>query len=80
MTQGAGRVGYAMGIALLRIAIAALGGYAMVRLGTGTAGVFAALAAGLAVYGILNVVAVARGVWFRKRVRRSVQIALQGAK
>ncbi len=32
-SQGAGRVGWAMGVALLRVAIAALGGLAMVRLG-----------------------------------------------
>jgi putative MATE family efflux protein len=78
--QGAGRVGYAMGIALLRIAIAALGGLAMVRLGAGTEGVFAALAAGLLIYGILNVVAVAAGVWFRGRSTTPSQVALQGAR
>lgn len=78
--QGAGRVGYAMGIALLRVAIAAVGGYVMVRLGAGTAGIFAALAAGLAVYGILNVVAVAAGVWFRSRPRTDGGVALQGAR
>jgi len=78
--QGAGRVGYAMGIALLRITIAALGGLAMVRLGAGTAGVFAALAAGLFIYGILNVVAVAAGVWFRRSSTTRNQVALQGAR
>jgi Na+-driven multidrug efflux pump len=78
--QGAGRVGYAMGIALLRVAIAALGGLAMIRLGAGTAGVFAALAAGLAVYGILNMVAVAAGVWFRSKSQANDAIALQGAR
>ena len=69
-SQGAGRVGWAMGVALLRVAIAALGGFAMVRFGAGTAGIFAALAAGLAIYGILNIVAVAAGVWFRDVSRR----------
>jgi putative MATE family efflux protein len=78
--QGAGRVGYAMGIALLRIAIAALGGLAMARLGAGTAGVFAALAAGLALYGVLNVVAVAAGIWFRKKTAVRGGVALQGAR
>lgn len=78
--QGAGRVGYAMGIALLRVTIAALGGFAMVRLGAGTAGVFAALAAGLAIYGILNVVAVAAGVWFRTSKTARNEVAWQGAR
>lgn len=64
-SQGAGRVGWAMGASLLRVGVAALGGFAVVRLGTGTAGVFAALAAGLAIYGVLNTIAVASGVWFR---------------
>lgn len=66
-SQGAGRVGWPMGAAILRVAIAALGGMLMVRLGAGTAGVFAALAAALAIYGVLNVIAVAAGVWFRGR-------------
>jgi putative MATE family efflux protein len=66
-SQGAGRVGWPMGAAILRVAIASLGGLLMVRLGAGTAGVFAALAAALAMYGVLNVIAVAAGVWFRGR-------------
>lgn len=64
-SQGAGRVGWAMGASLLRVAVAAFGGLAVVRWGAGIAGVFAALAAGLAIYGVLNIVAVASGVWFR---------------
>ncbi len=75
-SQGAGRVGWAMGVALLRVAIAALGGLAMVRLGTGTVGVFAALAAGLAIYGVLNIVAVAAGVWFRGSSQAANDVAL----
>jgi putative MATE family efflux protein len=67
VSQGAGRVGWPMGAAILRVAIASLGGLLMVRLGAGTAGVFAALAAALAMYGVLNVIAVAAGVWFRGR-------------
>ena len=64
-SQGAGRVGWAMGASLLRVAVAALGGLAVMRWGGGINGVFAALAAGLAVYGVLNIIAVASGVWFR---------------
>ena len=69
-----------MGIALLRVAIAALGGLAMVRLGSGPTGIFAALAAGLAIYGILNAAAVASGVWFRRRAFGRDKVALQGAR
>ncbi len=68
-SQGAGRVGWAMGASLLRVAVAAFGGLAVVRWGAGIDGVFAALAAGLAIYGILNIVAVASGVWFRNEQR-----------
>jgi putative MATE family efflux protein len=64
-SQGAGRVGWAMGASLLRVVIAALGGLVVVRFGAGTVGIFAALAAGLAIYGVLNIIAVASGVWFR---------------
>ena len=64
-SQGAGRVGWAMGRRLLRVAVAALGGLAVVRWVRVSTGVFAALAAGLAIYGVLNIVAVATGVWFR---------------
>jgi Na+-driven multidrug efflux pump len=75
-SQGAGRVGWAMGVALLRVAIAALGGLVMVRLGAGTVGIFAALGAGLAIYGVLNIVAVAAGVWFRGRPQATNDVAL----
>ena len=75
-SQGAGRVGWAMGVALLRVAIAAIGGLLMVRLGASTVGIFAALGAGLAIYGVLNIVAVAAGVWFRGRSQAANNVAL----
>jgi Na+-driven multidrug efflux pump len=63
-SQGAGRVGWAMIIAVLRVIIAAGGGwFAVTRFG-GSTGLFAALAVALVVYGIANVVAVAGGAWF----------------
>jgi Na+-driven multidrug efflux pump len=68
-SQGAGRVGWAMGASLLRVAVAALGGLVIVRFGAGVAGVFAALAAGLAIYGVMNIIAVASGAWFRSRTQ-----------
>lgn len=68
-SQGAGRVGYAMFIAVIRVAIAAGGGYvAVVLMHGGSAILFAMLAAALVIYGVLNVVAVASGVWFRHSV------------
>jgi Na+-driven multidrug efflux pump len=79
-SQGAGRVGWAMGAALLRVAIAALGGLAMVWFGAGTTGIFAALAAGIAIYGLLNIVAVAAGVWFRTKPTARDEVAIQGAR
>jgi putative MATE family efflux protein len=63
-SQGAGRVGWAMMIAVLRVIIAAGGGWiAVTKLGSST-GLFAALAAALVAYGIANVAAVAGGAWF----------------
>ena len=63
-SQGAGRVGWAMLIAVLRVIIAAGGGWFAVTQFGGSTGLFAVLAAALVVYGILNVVAVASGSWF----------------
>ncbi|KQZ00157.1 MATE family efflux transporter [Pseudolabrys sp. Root1462] len=68
-SQGAGRVGAAMVVAVVRVAIAAGGGYAaVVWFHGGSMVLFAVLAAALMVYGLLNAVAVASGVWFRHRV------------
>jgi len=63
-SQGAGRVGWAMIIAVLRVVIAAGGGWLAVTRFGGSTGLFAALAVALAVYGIANVLAVAGGTWF----------------
>jgi putative MATE family efflux protein len=63
-SQGAGRVGWSMMIAVLRVLIAAGGGFlAVTKLG-GSTGLFVALAAALVVYGFANVAAVAGGAWF----------------
>jgi putative MATE family efflux protein len=78
-SQGAGRVGWAVGASLLRVAVAALGGLAVVRLGAGITGVFAALAAGLAIYGVLNMIAVATGAWFRNHAQVNLVVANEGA-
>jgi Na+-driven multidrug efflux pump len=63
-SQGAGRVGWAMMIAVLRVIIAGGGGWIAVTKFGGSHGLFAALAAAIVVYGLANVAAVARGVWF----------------
>jgi putative MATE family efflux protein len=63
-SQGAGRVGWAMMIAVLRVIIAGGGGWIVVTKFGGSNGLFAALAAAIVVYGLANVAAVASGVWF----------------
>ena len=64
-SQGAGRVGWAMMVALLRVVIAAGGGwFAVIVLGNSN-GLFVALAAALVVYGLANAAAVAGGAWFK---------------
>ncbi|HEY4140852.1 MAG TPA: MATE family efflux transporter [Pseudolabrys sp.] len=65
-SQGAGRVGWAMVVAVLRVIIAAGGGWLAVRYFGGSMPLFTALAAALFVYGILNAIAVASGSWFVK--------------
>jgi putative MATE family efflux protein len=63
-SQGAGRVGWAMMVAVLRVGIAAGGGWVAVTQFGGSTGLFVALAVALVVYGVANVAAVAGGVWF----------------
>ena len=63
-SQGAGRVGSAMMIAVLRVVIAAGGGFLAVTWFGGSNGLFIALAVALVVYGLANAAAVASGVWF----------------
>ena len=63
-SQGAGRVGRPMIAAVLRVVIAAVGGWIAVTKFGSSNGLFVALAAALVVYGIANVVVVAGGAWF----------------
>jgi len=65
-SQGAGRVGWAMMVAVTRVAIAAIGGWFALRLVGGSSGLFAALAVALVVYGVGNAAAVASGAWFKR--------------
>ena len=75
-SQGAGRVGWAMMIAVLRVIIAAGGGWVAVTKFGGSAGLFAALATAMVVYGLANIAAVAGGTWF-KSVEPSPLLAQQ---
>ncbi len=64
-SQGAGKLLWPIVGNLLRLLIAALGGWLALRAGQGLAGVFAAQALALLAYGLTNVVAIGRGAWFR---------------
>ena len=63
-SQGAGRVGWSMMVAVLRVIITAGGGWIAVTKFGGSHGLFVALAAAIVVYGFANVAAVAGGAWF----------------
>ncbi len=65
-SQGAGRVGWPMMVAVLRVVIAAGGGWFAVMWFGGSAGLFATLAAALVIFGLANAAAVAGGVWFKQ--------------
>ena len=64
-SQGAGRLLWPLVAGLVRLAIAAGGGWLAWRLTSSLAGVFAALALGLVVYGTIVFGAVLSGAWFR---------------
>lgn len=63
-SQGAGRLKWPVLGNLLRLAVAAAGGWLAVRQGWGLAGVFGAQAAALVGYAAVNSIAVAGGAWF----------------
>jgi putative MATE family efflux protein len=73
-SQGAGRVGWAMMVAVLRVIIAAGGGWLAVKYFGGSTALFVVIAAALVIYGFANVIAVASGVWFKER-KASTKIA-----
>jgi putative MATE family efflux protein len=68
-SQGAGRVGWAVMVAVLRVVIAVGGGWVAVTELSGSSGLFVALAAAIIIYGIANVLGVAGGAWFTDRDR-----------
>jgi Na+-driven multidrug efflux pump len=65
-SQGAGRLGWPVLAAALRVILAAAGGFLAIRFGPGTAGLFWALGLALAVFGCVNAAAIAGGAWFRR--------------
>lgn len=74
-SQGAGKVGWAMMAAVLRVVIAAGGGWIAVTQFGGSNSLFAVLSVALVIYGIANVVAVASGVWFTAPKQKAVPAA-----
>ena len=62
-SQGAGRLGWPLLAALLRMTIATGGGWLAVR-SFGLTGLFLALGLALAVFGLVTAIAIAAGVWF----------------
>lgn len=63
-SQGAGRLKWPVLGNIVRLAVAALGGWLALRWGDGLTQVFAAQAAALVLYGLTNAAAVAGGAWF----------------
>lgn len=66
-SQGAGKLFWPLFAGLLRLIIAAAGGWLALTLTGSLTMVFATLGAGLAVYGLVVSAAVGSGVWFRER-------------
>lgn len=63
-SQGAGRIGWMMGAAIARVAVAAGGGCLAVHFSGNVNSVFMILAAALVIYGAISAAMVAWGVWF----------------
>jgi putative MATE family efflux protein len=77
-SQGAGRVLWLVAAALVRVSVAAGGGWLAAYVVGGTLGVFAALAAALVIYGVMSAAAVAAGVWFpREQTDKEQEPALR---
>jgi putative MATE family efflux protein len=66
-SQGAGRLLWPLLANLMRLVIAAGGGWLVLRWSGNVSHVFAALSAALAVFGLVNAAAVASGAWFDRK-------------
>jgi Na+-driven multidrug efflux pump len=73
-SQGAGRVGWAMMVAVLRVMIAGGGGWLAVTILGGSTALFVVIAGALVIYGLGNVAAVAGGAWFKPASSQNRQI------
>jgi Na+-driven multidrug efflux pump len=71
-SQGAGRLRWPFLANLIRLLIAAGGGYIALRVSGSLTGVFIALAVALCAFGLINAAAVAGGSWFDKPLRASL--------
>jgi len=76
-SQGAGRMGWPMLAAALRVVIAAGGGWLAIKTFGGSHGLFVALAAAIVSFGLVNAAAVASGGWFARREK--TLLAVQGS-
>jgi Na+-driven multidrug efflux pump len=63
-SQGAGRLFWPVAGNVLRLIVAACGGWLAMRLGEGLTAIFLAQAAALVTYGLVNAGAIAGGAWF----------------
>ena len=71
-SQGAGRLLWPFLANLIRLLIAAGGGYIALRVSGSLTGVFIALAVALCAFGLINAAAVAGGSWFVTPLRASL--------
>jgi Na+-driven multidrug efflux pump len=69
-SQGAGRLLWPLLAGLSRMLIATVGGWLVLTLTGSQAWLFAALAVGLVVYGIMIPVAILRGAWLGRGLKR----------
>lgn len=69
-SQGAGRLRWPIIENLVRLVVAAGGGWLALRLSGGLAAVFAMQALALVAYGLISATAVARGAWSTPRLKR----------
>ncbi len=67
-SQGAGRLAWPAMSAVLRVCIAAGGGWLAVHLGGSLGALFVVVAMALVAFGCVNTAAIAAGVWFRPRL------------
>ena len=63
--QGAGRLGWPLIAALLRVTIATAGGYVAAH-AAGLTGLYLALGVALATFGLVTAIAIASGAWFAR--------------